>query len=47
MQGFLDDLERSQRKHRPEKLSDFRKVLKQVEEHASERYFILQVHHHQ
>ena len=41
MQGFLDDLERSQRKHRPEKLSDFRKVLEQVAEHASERYFIL------
>ena len=41
MQGFLDDLERSQRKHRPEKLSDFRKVLDHVAEHASERYFIL------
>ena len=41
MQGFLDDLERSQRKHRPEKLSDFRKVLEQVASHASERYFIL------
>ena len=41
MQGFLDDLERSQRKHRPEKLGDFRKVLEQVASHASERYFIL------
>ena len=41
MRGFLDDLERSQRPHRPEKLSDFRKVLHQVEAHASERYFIL------
>ena len=41
MQAFLDDLERSQRKHRPEKMSDFRKVLEQVREHASERYFIL------
>ena len=41
MQGFLDDLERSQRKHSPEKMSDFRKVLEQVREHASERYFIL------
>ena len=40
MQGFLDDLERSQRRHSPKKLSDFRKVLKQVEEHASESYFI-------
>ena len=41
MQGFLDDLERSKRKHRPEKMSDLRQVLKRVEEHASERYFIL------
>ncbi len=41
MQGFLDDLGRSERKHRPEKLSDFRKVLEQVASHASERYFIL------
>ena len=41
MQGFLDDLERSKRKHRPEKLGDFRKVLEQVASHASERYFIL------
>ena len=41
MRGFLDDLDRSQRKHRPEKLSDFRKVLEQIDKHASERYFIL------
>ncbi len=41
MRGFLDDLERSTRKHSPNKLSDFRNVLKQVSEHASERYFIL------
>ena len=41
MQGFLDDLKRSKRKHRPEKLSDFRKVLEQVVGHASESYFIL------
>ena len=41
MRGFLDDLERSKRKHRPEKLSDFRKVLAHMDEHASERYFIL------
>ena len=40
MRGFLDDLERSQRKHGPERLSDFRKVLRQVGKHASERYFI-------
>ena len=41
MGGFLDDLEHSQRKHGPERLGDFRKVLRQVGEHASERYFIL------
>ena len=41
MRGFLDDLERSTRTHSPNKLSDFRNVLKQVSEHASERYFIL------
>ena len=41
MRGSVDDLKRSQRKHRPEKLSDFRKVLARMDEHASERYFIL------
>ena len=41
MRGFIDDLEHSKRKHRPEKMSDFRKVLERVAEHASERYFIL------
>ena len=41
MQGFLDDLKHSTRKHRPEKMSDFRKVLEHVAEHASESYFIL------
>ena len=41
MRGLLDDLERSQRKHRPEKLSDFRKELQKIEKHPSERYFVL------
>ena len=41
MRGFLDDLERSGRKHHPETMSDFRKALERVAEHASERYFIL------
>ncbi len=41
MGGFLDDLKRSTRQHSPNKLSDFTNVLKQVSEHASERYFIL------
>ena len=41
MRGFLDDLERSTRRHRPEKMRDFRKVLDHVASHASERYFTL------
>ena len=41
MQGFLDDLERTERKYHPETMGDFRKVLDRVAEHASERYFIL------
>ena len=41
MRGFLDDLERTGRKHHPETMGDFRKVLDRVAEHASERYFIL------
>ena len=41
MDGFLDDLERSQRPHSPQKLSDFRKILDHVAEHASEPYYIL------
>ncbi len=40
MRGFLDDLERSQRQHHPEKMRDFRKILAHVDEHSSERYFI-------
>ena len=41
MRGFLNDLERSERPRSPNALSDFREVLEQVEEHPSERYFIL------
>ena len=41
MHGLLEDLQRSKRKHRPEKMGDFRKILEQVESHPSERYFIL------
>ena len=41
MRGFLEDLERSERPHSPNALSDFREVLQQVERHHSERYFIL------
>ena len=41
MQGFLDDLERTEREHHPEIMGDFRDILDRVSEHASERYFIL------
>lgn len=41
MRGFLDDLERTERKHHPETMGDFREALDRVAEHASERYFIL------
>jgi hypothetical protein len=41
MAAFVEDLERSGEKHRPEKFSDFRKVLERVEAHPNRRYFIL------
>ncbi|MFH1743487.1 MAG: DNA methyltransferase, partial [bacterium] len=41
MQGFLDDLQRSQRKHHPNKLKPFRDILKQVAQHPNQRYFVL------
>ena len=41
MRGFLDDLDRSGRKHSPKRMHDFREVLREVEKHASERYFVL------
>ncbi len=41
MRGFLDDLERSERRLSPNALSDFKEVLAQVEKHHSERYYIL------
>ena len=41
MQGFLDDLERSERPHHPETMRDFRAILEQVGKHPSERYFVL------
>jgi len=40
MVGFLEDLERSGEKHRPEKFSDFRKVLAEMGKHPNRRYFI-------
>ena len=41
MQGFLDDLEHSERKHSPKKLSDLRQVLAEMEKHPNRRYFVL------
>ena len=41
MRGFLDDAQRSNRKRSPSFLEDFRKVLKEADEHPSQRYFIL------
>ena len=41
MQGFRDDLDRTERPHSPAALNDFGSVLEQVAEHPNERYFIL------
>jgi hypothetical protein len=40
MGRFVENLSRSGEKHRPERLSDFRKVLERVAEHPNPRYFI-------
>ena len=41
MRGFLDDLERTQRPHQQQAMSDFRTILEQAARHPSQRYFIL------
>jgi hypothetical protein len=41
MRGFVEDLDRSEEKSRPEKFSDFRKILEQVAKHPNREYFIL------
>ena len=41
MQGFVEDLKRTNRPHRPEALRDFRMLLEDVRDHPNERYFIL------
>ncbi len=41
MQGFVDDLERSGKRHRPEKFSDFKRALKDIDRHPNRRFFIL------
>jgi hypothetical protein len=40
MEVFVADLERSGEKHRPEKFSDFRRVLDRMKQHPNRRYFI-------
>ena len=40
MEAFVEDLARSEEKHRPEKYSDFRKVLDRVAAHPNRRYFV-------
>lgn len=41
MRGFLDDLERSLRRHHPDALKPFRDVLEQMAKHPNQRYFAL------
>ncbi|MEW6665282.1 MAG: DNA methyltransferase [Thermodesulfobacteriota bacterium] len=41
MEAFLEDLEHSGERHRPEKFSDFRRVLADIEKHPNRYYFIL------
>ncbi|MGI6458016.1 MAG: DNA methyltransferase [bacterium] len=41
MQGFVEDLQSSQRKHHPDKLKHFKDVLAEMERHPNRRYFIL------
>ena len=40
MEAFVEDLSRAGEKHRPEKYSDFRKVLERIAAHPNRRYFI-------
>jgi hypothetical protein len=40
MEAFVADIDRSGEKHRPEKFSDFRKILERVAAHPNRRYFI-------
>ena len=41
MESFVSELDRSTEKHHPEKYSDFRKVIEQMDQHPNRRYFIL------
>ena len=41
MRGLLDDLEQSKRNLQRETMSDFREVLEEIDQHPSEKYFVL------
>ena len=41
MHAFVDDLERSGERHRPEKFKDFKDTLAEIDRHPNRRYFIL------
>ena len=41
MQVFVNELEQSGEKHRPEKFGDFKRTLQQMQQHPNPRYFIL------
>lgn len=41
MQGFIDDLERSGKRYRSDKFSNFRGVLNEIEKHPNRHFFIL------
>ncbi len=41
MQGFVDDLDRSEERHSPHRFQDFRETLAAVEAHPNREYFIL------
>jgi hypothetical protein len=41
MRRFVDELDQSGEKHRPEKYADFKTVLAEVRKHPNERYFVL------
>ncbi len=41
MQAFVDEMERSAEKHRPEKFGDFKEVLARIDKHSNRRYFVL------
>lgn len=47
MQGFVDDLARSEERHRPEKFSDFHRILKEIDQHSNRRFFYSKINRRQ